>query len=221
MSIKLMSAAWDLDLPQTEKMVLLALCDHANDDGFCWPSMGRLARRCGVSDRTVRNAMNRLEEQEIVKRHGMAGRANHFQIDPGKICTPETDSAPPRKEFPDTPETGSPKPSVNHQSKKQHARELPANWEPAEFGIGTKCRGIVDGWPPGELEVNLEHFAAHHRARGNKFKEWQDAWKTWVLGSRKFNNGNKFQGRSGNGPDKRSGLARAIDAELGSIRPLP
>ena len=125
MSIRLMSAAWDLDLPQTEKMVLLALCDHANDDGFCWPSMGRLARRCGVSDRTIRNAMNRLEDQKIVKRHGVAGRANHFQIDPGKICTPEADSAPPRKEVPDTPERRSAKPSITVNEPSNETARVP------------------------------------------------------------------------------------------------
>ncbi|WP_373885605.1 helix-turn-helix domain-containing protein [Snodgrassella alvi] len=33
-----MAKAWELDLSQGEKLVLLALCDHANDDGICYPS---------------------------------------------------------------------------------------------------------------------------------------------------------------------------------------
>ena len=33
MSIKLMTRVWDLNLPSAEKFVVLALADHAHDDG--------------------------------------------------------------------------------------------------------------------------------------------------------------------------------------------
>ncbi len=39
MSIKIMTAVWNLDLPDSEKLALLALADCANDEGLCWPSM--------------------------------------------------------------------------------------------------------------------------------------------------------------------------------------
>ncbi len=39
MSIKAMTWAWGLaELPLRESMVLLALADNANDEGYCWPS---------------------------------------------------------------------------------------------------------------------------------------------------------------------------------------
>lgn len=37
MSIKLMTAAWDIDLPHADKLVLWALAANANDVGHCWP----------------------------------------------------------------------------------------------------------------------------------------------------------------------------------------
>ena len=46
MSIKLMSIAWDMDIPSTEKMVLLCLCDYADDNGrSCYPAISTLAKR--------------------------------------------------------------------------------------------------------------------------------------------------------------------------------
>lgn len=102
--------------------------------------------------------------------------------------------------------------SARARKKSVPAHELPDGWVPQEFGPNTECRKIVDGWPPGEREIQLERFAAHHRSRGNKFKEWQDAWKTWVLNSRGFGRGNRGGG-SGNyrERDNRSGFERAID----------
>ena len=66
MSIKLMSKAWELDLSQGEKLVLLALCDHANDDGVCYPSQKFLAIKCSMSPRSVINQINRLESYGIL-----------------------------------------------------------------------------------------------------------------------------------------------------------
>lgn len=46
MSIKIMSAVWeDSTFKGTTLLCLLTLADHANDDGFCWPSYERIAKR--------------------------------------------------------------------------------------------------------------------------------------------------------------------------------
>jgi hypothetical protein len=39
-----MASAWELDIPSTEKMVLLCLCDFSGDEGVCWPSVPTIAR---------------------------------------------------------------------------------------------------------------------------------------------------------------------------------
>jgi hypothetical protein len=54
MSLKVMNWAWTIPLPPTPKLVLMALADEADDTGFCFPSQGRLARKCSISDRNVR-----------------------------------------------------------------------------------------------------------------------------------------------------------------------
>ena len=64
MSIRLLSAAWDLDIGSTEKMVLMSLCDHANDDGLCWPAIATICRKTSKSERTVRNALVELKKRK-------------------------------------------------------------------------------------------------------------------------------------------------------------
>ena len=66
MSIKLMSQVWELELPHNEKLVLLALTDHANDNGFCYPSIARVAWKCDYDRRTVQRIVRRLQNRGIV-----------------------------------------------------------------------------------------------------------------------------------------------------------
>ena len=68
MSVKLMSKAWDMDLPSGQKFVLLALCDHANDDGLCYPGQSRLADKCGMSPRTVSSHIDWLEKRGLIRK---------------------------------------------------------------------------------------------------------------------------------------------------------
>lgn len=76
----------------TARLVLLALADHAGSDGGdAYPSVTRLALRCGVSKRTVQEALKvlvSLGELVIDKQAGPHG-ANRYQI----AMTP-ADSAP-------------------------------------------------------------------------------------------------------------------------------
>lgn len=63
---------------------------------------------------------------------------------------------------------------------------IPADWKPLPFGEGTEAAEIVAVWSAKDLRHHAEQFVSHHRARGNKFKDWQDAWGTWVRNTRKF-----------------------------------
>ncbi|MEA9393145.1 conserved phage C-terminal domain-containing protein [Acerihabitans sp. TG2] len=64
MSIKLMSQVWDVQsLTQPRKMLLLAVADFANDEGYSWPSVETLMRKCSFkSDSGVRRALAELAE---------------------------------------------------------------------------------------------------------------------------------------------------------------
>jgi|GEM_PF-1285860 biotin operon repressor len=88
MSVKVMSAVWELDLPQNQKLVLLAFADHADDDGVCYPSVGRIAWKTGVSERQVQRIVKKLRAAGLVVllRHAQGGRGNAavYQVQPQK-----------------------------------------------------------------------------------------------------------------------------------------
>lgn len=60
MSVKIMARVWELDLPLRDKFVLLGFADHADDDGQCFPSMARIAWKCGLSRATVKRSVKVL-----------------------------------------------------------------------------------------------------------------------------------------------------------------
>jgi hypothetical protein len=61
MSIKWSGMVWH-NSQQTGSalLVLLAIADHANDDGICWPSVARLARMARVSERQCQRLISQL-----------------------------------------------------------------------------------------------------------------------------------------------------------------
>jgi Helix-turn-helix domain len=62
MSVKLMGAIFDLDIPSAEKLVLLAMADHAREDGTgCYPAIGTLAKKTSLSRRGTQKLIRRLE----------------------------------------------------------------------------------------------------------------------------------------------------------------
>lgn len=144
MSIRLMSEAWDLTLPQTEKMVLLCLCDHANDDGTCWPSMARVARKCSVTDRTVQRTVRQLEEKGILTLESAPGRPHKFHIDPRHRVTPDTVS-PPTESRPHPRHSVTPPPTQCHPNHKEPSLE-PSNSCASGDAPTLKPNHLKDEW---------------------------------------------------------------------------
>ena len=67
MSIRLISRVWDsVPLEGTELLLLLAIAEHANDEGICWPRLERLAQRVRRSLRQTRRLMRSLEALSLI-----------------------------------------------------------------------------------------------------------------------------------------------------------
>jgi len=69
MSFQAMAWAVKHKLPCQEKMVLLILCNYADQSGRCYPSMKTLADECGLSLSQTRKCLARLEEDKLVRRY--------------------------------------------------------------------------------------------------------------------------------------------------------
>lgn len=83
MSVKVMAAVWECEaLDQSERLVMLALADHSDDDGRCYPSISRLCKRTSMTDRGVQKVIARLVEKGFVSivQNGGRGGANLYLV---------------------------------------------------------------------------------------------------------------------------------------------
>lgn len=77
-----MSQVWQMGLPTTEKMILLVLADHADDDGRnCWPSVATIARKASVSERQVQRLLQGLIGQGFIRVDRQAGGTRDMRDD--------------------------------------------------------------------------------------------------------------------------------------------
>ncbi len=70
----------------TERLMLLALADNANDQGVCWPSMNTLRLKCALQ--TIRGAekvVARLESAGFVKRELRDGKTTVYHLKSGRL----------------------------------------------------------------------------------------------------------------------------------------
>ncbi|MDK3016531.1 helix-turn-helix domain-containing protein [Pseudodonghicola flavimaris] len=63
-------------LGPTERLIMLALADHADDEGRCYPSIARLRQRTGLSERAVQTNLRKLVEQGYVRIVPGGGKGN-------------------------------------------------------------------------------------------------------------------------------------------------
>jgi hypothetical protein len=122
-------------IPPMAKLVLLRLADRADESGICYPSQRRLAAECGITERTVRNAITDLICRGLVIIHTPStprGDTTRYRLTFANTPEPRSGGEPhsggeqedprggttfqgERNHVPVTPEPRSAKPSVNHQ----------------------------------------------------------------------------------------------------------
>lgn len=86
------------DLTDGEKVMLLALADHANDDGECFPSVSRLGQIIGRGDRTVRDRIAALEDKALLVRVQRRRENGSLSTNAYRLALPPHDYDPPTRE---------------------------------------------------------------------------------------------------------------------------
>jgi len=137
MSIKIMTAVWDReDLSSTQKLVLLALADWANDEGLCWPSIERVAKKSSLKKRAVQLAIRSLEEMQFIRREEVIGKGNKYWIQiPVHHMHPCIKDTPPVHEVHGTGASDAPNTSITHQLTTNDIIGLP-DWLPMDAWNG-------------------------------------------------------------------------------------
>jgi hypothetical protein len=202
-----MTLAWKMDMQAGRKMVLLALCDSANDDGKCWPSIESLMQKCSMGERTVQQHVAAMEDADIIKRDMRAGRSTMYNIDPRKLCTP-ADSAPPQKLHPTPAENDGKPPQISHptpadfaprtvkepkaepKKKRKVARgtRLPSDW--ILKGKHAKAAAEIEPeWSEDEIRLIGDKFRDHWIAISGQRAvkvDWDATWRNWCRNEKKF-----------------------------------
>ncbi|MGA0540713.1 helix-turn-helix domain-containing protein [Neotabrizicola sp. VNH66] len=124
-------------LGPTERLIMLALADHADDEGRCYPSIQRLSQRTGLSERAVQINTRKLVEQGYIRvvAGGGKGNANLYFVSANPACGAPFEAPNPAPDAPRTKCTpASDSPQTPHDVRPNPAPDAP---EPSGTTIGT------------------------------------------------------------------------------------
>lgn len=167
----------------------------------------------------VKADMAEAEQRLADKRAKDAERQRRHRKSRNVTVTPRDDADAPPYEDTSTP----PPPTatkVASGGKRKRATSFPIDFTPQTTG---KTQAVVDGWPPGRLEDELQSFRDHHTAKGTLSYDWQANWRTWVTNSKRWEPRNGLRQRQsdtlrGNRPDPALDMWREAQRELAAER---
>lgn len=184
-----MTLTWRTRLPQSDKLVLLALSDNANDQGLCWPSVQTLMAKCGMDDRTIQRAIRRLAGAGHVTVNQRAGRSSYYTVHPRQDDTPVRMTPPSQRR--DTPVTATGHPRQIDGQNPQGTSKEPGEARAARAPTATR---LPDGIqlteemrayavqcaisPEGAFTAFCDYWRAESGAKARKH-DWLAAWRTW------------------------------------------
>jgi hypothetical protein len=233
MSVRVMGWVWQSSRSKgTDRLVLLAIADCASDDGGnAYPSMSTLVDKTGYGERTVQEAIRRLDKLGELEITAKVGSSNRYRV----VMTGGADPAPPQNPHPRRSRTPAdpaprgavaapPPPQIPHPGGAATApiTVLEPSVEPSLNQEGrAKTRGtrIPDdfrvtsemvAWAKGKCpDVNgrlaTETFVAYWRgesgAKASK-RDWTQAWRVWLLRDQT----NASRGRASPGYVERDGM---------------
>jgi hypothetical protein len=203
-----MTAVWDHSThEQGTLLVLLALADHAHDDGTgARPSNATIQKKSRLKERQVRYALRALEASgEIVPdgRHSSGATIYRIvlpgiggQLLPGANTAPQQPTAPPPgNPVPLDPGSGVPpnRPlTVNEPSEpplsppKGKAKRAKAIDPVMEIREQMRSWAHEHGFTNADIERETTKFLDHFTANGKPMKDWDAAWRNWMRRSREF-----------------------------------
>jgi hypothetical protein len=151
MAIEVTRLVWTVPLSSSEKLILLALADHASADGTdIYPGTARLASMTGFTERWITKIRKRLVQAEllVVTKPPTPTTPAHYRIDltelrrlsdTGELNSPPEPGSPPELSSPpepDDPEGVNSVPRGGEPSSPKPPEEPPKEPPPAVDGTG-------------------------------------------------------------------------------------
>lgn len=177
MSVKIMGAVWDADLPRDEKFILLSYADHAAHDGTgIYPSVGRTAWKTGYHRRSVQTITKKLVTRRILIPDGKGWNdTNRYRLDVMALPQREgykrgANSAPCKKQQEGVQKTAkgsansAPNPLLNRQESSLVEDDIPAAPSPSPKKEPPKL--APDTWQSRKMFERLGANAALKGRRG-------------------------------------------------------
>lgn len=218
MSIEMLNWAFHLQMESpTDKLVLIALADHANHDGASWPSIARLCLFTALSERTVRTALRRLEADGLLQTVVEHGRTNRYKLTPATTA-PGDSCPPPRHLSPPTPAGAAPEPPIttNEPSsppvKGKRPHRLPDGWQPEDHDRDWARQAF----PTVEIDNETDRFRDYWHGNGKAMVNWTATWRNWIRRSAGYqrSKGKSFDQGARRTDDNRERLRAALDGTV-------
>lgn len=185
-----MALVWGMSLPDSQKIVLLALADSANDEGHCWPSMRALCIKTSKSERTVQGVIKELCEAGHLTRREVPGKGCNYSVHPRNDCAPAEAATPPA-ETAGHPRSGCgqtvKEPSKNRKSTPAEPVRggktiIPDDWKvPAKADLPPKARALAEQWTDASYETHAEAFHGYWRSCRRMNADWLATWANRVV----------------------------------------
>jgi DNA-binding transcriptional ArsR family regulator len=198
-----MTVVWRMDMSPSDKLVLLALADAANDDGVTWMAIktkqdGKLdlLQKCSLSQRAIQTAIRRLEEAGLISRCEKPGKGVIYTVLPGQ--SGGVQQMHPMAERGAAGAgggaAGAPKPSTNPQSKRPNglfpeepkpSRRKPRVLMPEGFPSETDI-AWARGWISAEgktvsIDREIDRIRNYSVQKAWRNCDWSAAWRNWII----------------------------------------
>lgn len=191
MSIAIMTAVWKMDMAPSDKMVLLALADAANDDGVTWIAVKHrrngdqrldLLTKCSLSERAVQGALKRLVDAGHLSRRDVPGKGVIWTVTPAASAPPQhlrpaANDTDPRSKCGETvnnPQSSEAIASSGLRAKPRASRRCPDAWAPSPADVQTVA---ALGFSPGEIERELATI--RDTEFGTPRSDWSATFRNW------------------------------------------